>query len=461
MRNPGKIAVLAVTTFKRTCGQQPYRCGSRAHQAPRDRVAQARSLRCVVSRCTRAISLVALTKFGTLDARAMKRTAFLCLTFAGISGALAACSFGVDLTGYFGGGAPDSGDAPDRVGDATDDVSDATMVIQDTGIDVDDLDARTGDASDAGSDASDAKTPLPILSCAGDGGPGLSNCGPAQNESCCTSLPVVGGTFSRSLDGVTNLTGTPATVSDFRLDRFETTVGRFRQFVAASAAGWVPPVGSGKHVHLNGGQGLVQDDTTAPETGWNPAWNGNLATTAAQWTTNLSCETFLQTWTANVGSNEERPIVCATWFEAAAFCIWDGGFLPSEAEWNYAASGGALQRVYPWSVPANSTAVDCSYANYSACAAGTTRRVGQLAKGDGKWGQADLAGNAWEWNLDTYQTYPTPCTNCASFAPGATHVIRGGSFYFDATFLLASTRYEIPTEDRYNNVGLRCARPPQ
>jgi formylglycine-generating enzyme required for sulfatase activity len=54
-----------------------------------------------------------------------------------------------------------------------------------------------------------------------------------------------------------------ATLSSYRLDRYEVTVGRFRQFVSATAAGWLPASGSGKHVHLNGGQGLVNQKAFA------------------------------------------------------------------------------------------------------------------------------------------------------------------------------------------------------
>ena len=234
---------------------------------------------------------------------------------------------------------------------------------------------------------------------------GLANtCGPASNESCCTSPLVTGGTFKRSYDNVTYTNGSyPATVSDFRLDKYEITVGRFRKFVAAWDGGWRPAQGAGKHTHLNGGSGLVDSSTgTTYEPGWSTSWATNLATTNATWsdTSHLSCDSTYQTWTSSAGANERRPVNCMDWYDAAAFCIWDGGFLPSEAERNYAAAGGSEQRVYPWSSPANSTLLDCAHANYgganwptTACVVSGTNDVGAEAPlGDGKWGQSESGG---------------------------------------------------------------------
>ena len=237
-----------------------------------------------------------------------------------------------------------------------------------------------GAGRDAGSDGggsdggADAGPPMP--SCA-PGGPGLSNCGGAV-ESCCTTLAVPGGTYDRTynpLDTNGNVTLTadggptgeadPAGVSGFRLDKYQVTVGRFRQFVEAVLSGdgglaWTPPAGSGKHTHLNGGNGL-NCDAGWLRAGWVTSDNGNIAPTNA----NLACPGD-GTWTDTPGSQENLPINCVNWYEAYAFCIWDGGFLPSEAEWEYAAAGGSQQREYPWgstaSGDANQYAIyDCYY----------------------------------------------------------------------------------------------------
>jgi formylglycine-generating enzyme required for sulfatase activity len=314
--------------------------------------------------------------------------------------------------------------------------------------------ASDADAGDRAVDGADA-APLPPPSCQAAGA-GRTDCGPRGDESCCASPLVDGGTFYRSYDGVSYTSMMdPATVSPFRLDRFEVTVGRFRQFVDRVVAGWVPPAGSGTHAYLNRGSGL-----NGAEQGWQKAWDANLSTTPAAWDTNLvtTCPTA-PTWTGSA----DLPINCITWYEAYAFCIWDDGFLPSEAEWNFAAAGGDDQRVYPWTTAPMSTAIACTDANYqNVPTCGTSPWKGGTASpaGDGRWGQADLAGNVREWVLDSSAAYIDPCNDCAFIAPNSLLVTRGGSFADPAMFVLGAYRTEDSPVYRDSGIGVRCGRAP-
>jgi formylglycine-generating enzyme required for sulfatase activity len=315
-------------------------------------------------------------------------------------------------------------------------------------------------------------------------GAGLTTCGADGGEDCRATLRVPGGTYDRSA-------GAPASVSSFRLDRFEVTVGRFRAFVAAAAAGWRPRDGSGKHAHL-GTSGVVNvmpassvgfpqacptvsgpgPSSRAPgayEFGWQTQWNDDLAISMSAWNSALACDSQYQTWTDSPGASESLPIVCETWYEAYAFCIWDGGFLPTEAEWQYAAGGGDEQRYFPWSPSgAPGGPFDCSYANLggsnfptSACV-NLANRVGSEPKGDGKWGHADLEGNAWEWVLDNYPPwldYVTPCADCATVdLPNCDGILRGGAFDTPAAGTGDRNKHALAT--RSADVGVRCARAP-
>jgi len=270
-----------------------------------------------------------------------------------------------------------------------------------------------------------------------------SSCGAGEN--CCISHDVSGGGYNRSNDPAS-----AARVSDFRLDKYEVTVARFRKFLAGYTAwrkGGHPLAGEGKHP-------LIGD------TGWMAAWP--LASTAADLTGAIgSCGAGgYRTWTDAPDANENLPMSCVTWYEAFAFCAWDEGRLPTETEWDFAAVGGDEQRAYPWGNThpgnnANLAVYDCRYnAASSQCDVSRVAPVGSIAAGAARFGQLDLAGNMWEWAFDAHAAaYANPCVDCANTASSSTRVIRGGTFdwsTFGRNFKTAA--------DRGFSVGFRCAR---
>jgi formylglycine-generating enzyme required for sulfatase activity len=291
-----------------------------------------------------------------------------------------------------------------------------------------------------------------------------AKCGPDGNDDCCAGSVVPGGTFYRSYDlaadGMYSSMSYPATVSSFVLDKYEVTVGRFRQFVNAGMGTQAspPPTSAGARTLIG-----IPD-----QGGWDSAWNPSLVADTAGLLAAVKCNTTYQTWTDMSGANESLPANCVTWYEAFAFCTWDGGFLPTEAEWNYAAAGGTEQRAYPWSNPSLSLTIDCSYANHRTGSGafcvnppnGFVNRVGsESPNGDGTWGHSDLGGNVWEWTLDWYNaTYLVPSSDGANLSAGSRRVIRGGSWYSGATYLRTANRDLDAAMPRADNVGLRCAR---
>jgi sulfatase modifying factor 1 len=354
------------------------------------------------------------------------------------------------------------------------------------------LDASTDGAvtAEAGPDAGSPPSCAP-------GGPGMTNCGPGGSgtESCCTSLEVTRtydldprGDPILASDGGPAAEADPATVSSFRLDKYEVTVGRFRQFVQAvlpadGGAGWVPVPGSGQHRYLNGGLGLVNgglglvnasadDGGVAYEPGWIAADDGNIAPTTA----NLACDPSSPgnywTWSDSAESTDTLPINCVNWYEAYAFCIWDGGFLPSEAEWDYAAAGGSQQLEYPWGSTDPGTRsqyaiYDCYYPNGQICsgAKGDIAPVGTAHWGAGLWGHLDLAGSVSEWALDWAAGF-APCVDCATTTPPFPgnlneRLVRGGAWNTDVSSLVGGEwlRSLLPSV-RDPSIGFRCARTP-
>jgi formylglycine-generating enzyme required for sulfatase activity len=304
----------------------------------------------------------------------------------------------------------------------------------------------------------------------------MTNCGPCD-ESCCRSIEVTGGSFYRTYtnsgEGPTG-EGDLASVSGLRIDKYLVTVGRFRQFVRAWQGGYVPEVGSGKHTHLNGGQGLAAAGVPGTyEPGWVSTGDSWLNLTDA----NLACvgPAFNSpTWTDAPGSQENLPINCVDWWEAYAFCIWDGAFLPSEAELGYVEAGGSEQRQYPWGTIAPGTEnryaifgydqnMDCHYPSPGGACSGVANlaAVGAASAGAGRWSQLDLAGDVGEWALDWFaMPYIDPCADCGDFSEASLRTIRGGAYYLGASDLAPWFRDGRYPPGRNGDVGFRCARTP-
>jgi formylglycine-generating enzyme required for sulfatase activity len=258
---------------------------------------------------------------------------------------------------------------------------------------------------------------------------------------------------SFTLGGNVETPTSAATVSAFSLDELEVTVRRFQRFVDAYD-GWRvagnPTAGAGAHPLI-------------PGSGWQPDWSASLPSTASDLVGDgaggVQCGAS-QTW--GLG-DPELPINCVSWYEAFALCIWEGKRLPTEAEWEDAATGGSEQRPFPWGAtpPDASLAVYDCVADGSApgdCASSDILAVGSRPAGAGRWGHRDLAGSVWEWVLDWYAAYPPFSNDSANLTAGTYRVIRGSGWYSSADDLRVAIRYSVAPSAQRGEFGFRCAR---
>lgn len=152
-------------------------------------------------------------------------------------------------------------------------------------------------------------------------------------------------------------------------------------------------------------------------------------------------------WVSNTGY-ENHPVVNVSWYGAKEYATYIGGFLPTEAQWEYACRAGTttpfntgscltnLQAKYDWS----QQYTNCS-TNSTTTSPLTTVAVGSYQSNT--WGLYDMHGNVTEWCADWYDYYPTSAqTNPTGASNASFRVIRGGG--------LASQARECRSAHRQN-----------
>jgi formylglycine-generating enzyme required for sulfatase activity len=203
-------------------------------------------------------------------------------------------------------------------------------------------------------------------------------------------------------------------------------------------------------------------------------------------------------WEALLGENPsefkspERPVENVSWedvqrrFLPALNERIPGFVLPSEAQWEYACRAGTETALYNGPIEilgdANAPALDpiawyggnsnqgfelengkertwLREMQYPGGKAGTNPVKG---KQPNPWGLSDMLGNVWEWCEDTwhegYDGAPVDGSARISDAAGADRVMRGGSWVNEARYCRCAFRDRFAPDDRYNNLGFRCAR---
>ena len=125
-------------------------------------------------------------------------------------------------------------------------------------------------------------------------------------------------------------------------------------------------------------------------------------------------------WTNSQFNDPRQPVVGVSWQDAAAFCRWAGGRLPTEAEWEYACRAGTTTEY------AFGDTLLSEHANFGDNI-GRTTPVGQYPANE--WGLHDMHGNVWEWCADGMRSYREreEVDPRGPEADAVDRVVRGGS----------------------------------
>lgn len=153
------------------------------------------------------------------------------------------------------------------------------------------------------------------------------------------------------------------------------------------------------------------------------------------------------------GDMLEHPVVWVSFADAEAFCLWAGGRLPTEAEWERAARGGK-KIVYPWG-----NEFDPNLANTWESNRRGTAPVGSYSQGQSPFGVEDMAGNVFEWVDGFFEPYPGSKHYQPEYSQHL-RILRGGSWNFNDYYARSTHRFARSGGETGRDYGFRLARDP-